>query len=154
MTQTISLVSIVGTIATVGTICFVVWTTWRAKTLIARTQAEVQTKLIERIGSTRELVDFLRTPEGRQLVHDLQQVPRIVASDRMLGGIRKGSIVGMLGLGFLAVAIFWPSLGMIIPGFLLLALALGFSMATIVSAKLARSWAILPAREPESSGAP
>jgi hypothetical protein len=150
----ISLLGTVGTLATFGTVCFVVWTTSRAKTIAARAQAAAQTRLIDRFQSGPELLEFLRSAEGRQFVSQLQQAPRLVAADHILGGVRKGVVVGMLGLGFLAVACFWPSLGMIIPGFLLLSLAIGFCIATALSVRLARSWQVMPPVREERSDSP
>jgi hypothetical protein len=140
----ISLISVVATLATFGTICFVAWTTSHAKTIVARAQAEAQTKLIERFESGPELVEFLKSAEGRQFISEFQQMPKIEATDHILGGIRKAIVVGMLGIGFLAVAWFWPALGMIIPGFLLLSLAVGFSISSLISVRLARSWGLFP----------
>jgi len=147
----ISLIAVVGTIATFATICFVAWTTSRAKTFAAGAQAAAQAKLIDRFESAPELMNFLKSAEGRQFVGQLQQAPRFAAIDNILGGIRKGVVVGMLGLGFLAVACFWPSLGMIIPGFLLLSLAIGFCVSTLISVRLARSWQVLPRARDERS---
>jgi hypothetical protein len=150
MTSTaIVLISTVATVATFGTICFVAWTTSRAKAIEARAHAEAQTKLFERFESGPELIEFFKSAEGREFIGEFQQMPKIVASDHLLGGVRKGIVVGMLGIGFLAIACFWPSLGMIIPGFLLLSLAVGFGISSLISVRLARSWGVLPrGREP------
>lgn len=144
MNQAVAWVASVATVVTFATICFVAWVTSRAKTIAARAQAEAQMKLIERLESGAQLVEFLKSAEGRQFVRELQQAPRSVAAAEVLGGIRKGIVVGMLGLGFLAVACFWPNLGMIMPGFLLLSLAIGFCVSTLISFRLARSWRVLP----------
>lgn len=143
MNQVIAWLAIAATFVTFAAICFIAWTTSRANAIAARAQAETQTKLIERFDSAA-LVEFLKTAEGRQFVREFQHAPRSVAAAHVLGGIRKGIVVGMLGLGFLAVACFWPSLGMIIPGFLLLSVAIGFSVSTWISFRLARSWRVLP----------
>jgi hypothetical protein len=143
MSHTIAWLAIGATFVTFATVCFVAWTTSRAQAIAARAQAEAQAKLIERFESA-ELVEFLKTKEGRQFVREFQHAPRSVAAAHVLGGIRKGIVVGMLGLGFLAVACFWPNLGMIIPGFLLLSAAIGFCISTWISFRLARSWRVLP----------
>lgn len=130
-----------------GMIAFVVWTNARARTDRARVQAAVQTKLIDRFGSAPELVEFLKSPEGRQFVGDIEQLPRHVAGEQILGGIRKGVTTALLGVGFLCVYMFWDNLGMLIPGFILLTLGLGFFISTIISVKLSRSWGLLPPKK-------
>jgi len=150
----ISLISIVGTLVTFGTICFIAWTTSRARTFAARAQAEAQIRLIDRFQSGPELVEFLQSEKGRQFVRQFQESPKIVAANHVLGGIQKAVVVGMLGLGFLAVALFWPNLGMIIPGSLLLSLAIGFAISTAISFRVARSWRLLPPAPDERSDSP
>lgn len=130
-----------------GMIAFIVWTNARARTDRVRAQAAVQTKLIDRFGSAPELVEFLKSPEGRQFVGDIESLPRHVAGEQILGGIRKGIVMALLGIGFLIVYNFWPNLGMLIPGSILLTLGLGFFIATLVSIKLSRSWGLLPPKK-------
>jgi hypothetical protein len=150
----ISLIAVVSTLVMFGTICFIAWTTSRAKTLAARAQAEAQIRLIDRFQSGPELVEFLQSEKGRQFVRQFQEAPKIVAANHVLGGIQKAVVVGMLGLGFLAVALFWPNLGMIIPGFLFLSLAIGFAISTAISVRVARSWRLLPPQQDERSDSP
>ncbi|HVR38273.1 MAG TPA: hypothetical protein VMU84_04205 [Thermoanaerobaculia bacterium] len=138
------LVPIFTSFASFGMVCFVVWTISRNRSMRARMQAEVQTRLIERFGTAPELVEFLKSPEGKSFVGDIERMPRYAAGDHILGGLRKGIVVALLGLGFLAVYAFWPNLGMLIPGFLLLTLGLGFAISTFVSIRLSRSWGIFP----------
>jgi len=150
----ITLIATVGTIATFGTICFVAWTTSHAKEVAARAHADAQAKLFERFESGPELVEFFKSAEGREFISEFQQMPKIVATDHLIGGVRKGIVVGMLGAGFLAVACFWPRLGMIIPGFLLLSLAAGFGLSSLISVRLARSWDLLPRPRENRQNAP
>lgn len=131
-----------------ATVAFAVWTSSRARTERARYQAEVQTKLIDRFSSAPELVEFLKTAEGRQFVGEIESGPRLLASDRILGGIRRGIVLALLGLGFLAVwLIDTNNIGFAIPGWILLALGIGYFVATYVSLRLSRSWGLLPDRK-------
>lgn len=126
-----------------GMIAFVVWTNARSKVQRAAYQAQVQTKLVERFNSAPELVEFLKSPEGRQFVGDIEIGPRIMAGERILGGIRKGIVAGLLGAGFLAIAIAGDDWAQY-PGWILLTLGAGYAIATFVSVKLSRSWGLLP----------
>jgi small-conductance mechanosensitive channel len=102
-------------------------------------QAEVQTKLIDRFGSSTELVDFLKSSTGREFVHGVQKGALGVAHERVVAGIRKAIILSFLGIGLLAV---WGITGaqwISWFGILFLALGLGFLTAAVVSMRMSRN---------------
>src|SRR5687768_9018988 len=102
-------------------------------------QAEVQTKLIDRFGSSTELVDFLKSSTGREFVHGVQKGALGVTHERVVAGIRKAIILSFLGIGLLAV---WGITGaewVSWFGILFLALGLGFLTAAVVSMRLSRT---------------
>ena len=102
-------------------------------------QAEVQTKLIDRFGSSTELIDFLKSTTGREFVHGVQKGALGVAQERVVSGIRKAIILSFLGIGLLAV---WGISGaewLSWFGILFLALGAGFLAAAVVSMRLSRT---------------
>jgi hypothetical protein len=105
----------------------------------AELQTELQAKLIERFGSTPDLVSFLQSPAGKDFVSGVQRAPLMQTRERILGGMRKGMVLGALGLGFLAIWLADDNRGFIYPGFILLGLGVGYWGATWISVRLSRT---------------
>ena len=116
-----------------------VW--WSMRKRRIELQAEVQTKLIERFGSTPELIDFLKSESGREFVTGVQKGAIVVTHERVLAGIRRSIVLTFLGLGFAAMWVVFDDF-FAIPAILFLSIGLGFLVATIVSAKLSRAYAV------------
>lgn len=115
----------------------VVW--WRIKQRRLELQAEVQSKLIDRFGSSAELVEFLKSSTGREFVHGVQKGAAGVAQQKIVAGIRKAIILSFFGIGLLAV---WGITGaewISWFGVLFLALGLGFLTAAFASMRLSRT---------------
>jgi hypothetical protein len=141
----VAIVSMVGFYAMVSVIATVFA---RARQRRSELQTEVQTKLIDRFGTAPELIDFLQSDAGRQFVGGFHNAPRYAAREKILGGIRRGIIATMLGLGFLAIfaADVHDNWGWMYPGFIILALGLGFFLSTWISMRLSRSWGLIEDR--------
>lgn len=102
-------------------------------------QAEVQTKLIERFGSSAELVEFLRSDTGRDFVNGVQKGTIVVTHERVLAGIRRAIMLTFIGLGFLVMwGIFDAFFS--VPAIFFLSLGIGHIVATLVSLKLSRAY--------------
>ena len=99
-------------------------------------QAQVQTKLIERFGSTPELIDFLQSPAGKEFVNGVQSAPVLHTRERAVAGISRSIIMAMLGLGFAGIWVVGGIRGFLIPAFIFLALGVGFLLAGLASMKL------------------
>ena len=129
-------------VVSLGFFAMIVWIVWlgtNAKNRRAQLQAEVQTKLIERFSTSKEFIDFLQSPAGRQFVTGVEATSTLYARDRIIGGFGKGIVLSLLGCGFLAIWIFDSNRGFLYPGFILLGLGVGFFLSTLVSLKLTRS---------------
>ena len=115
----------------------IVW--WRIKQRRLELQAEVQSKLIDRFGSSAELVAFLKSSTGREFVHGVQKGAAGVAQQKIVAGIRKAIILSFFGIGLMTVwgitGAEWTSWF----GVLFLALGLGFLTASFVSMRLSRT---------------
>ncbi|HVS30365.1 MAG TPA: hypothetical protein VMS98_02820 [Thermoanaerobaculia bacterium] len=122
---------------------------WRTRQRRLELQAEVQTKLIERFGSTPELVEFLQSPAGREFVDGVQTGAMKSSKERILTGVRRAVLLSFLGLGFLFLWIFFDEEGFTVPAVLLLALGVGHLVATFISLGMSRK---LLAEEPARHG--
>jgi hypothetical protein len=144
----ITLIAVVCTAGFYALIAFVVVAISRGRQRRAELQAEVQTKLIDRFGTAQELIDFLQSEPGRRFVSGFHNAPRYATGNKLLGGMRRGIITSLLGVGLLAIfaADVRGNWGFIYPGCIILALGLGFFLSTYVSMRLSRSWGLLEDR--------
>ena len=111
---------------------------WRTRQRKLELQAEVQTKLIERFGSTPELVDFLQSPAGREFVNGVQTGVVNTSKERILAGVRRSVLLSFLGIGFLFLWFIFDETGFTVPAVVLLALGLGHLVATFISLSMSR----------------
>ena len=120
---------------------------WKLRQRRMELQAEVQSKLIERFGSSAELVEFLKSATGREFVHGVQKGSFALGHEKAIGGLRKAIILCFFGAGLVTIwgisGAEWVSWF----GVMFLALGLGFLAATYASIRLSR-----PA-EPQTSNA-
>ena len=125
----------------------------RARQRRTELQAEVQEKLIDRFGSAPELIAFLKSPEGRKFLGDIESGPKLNARDRIIRGMGKSIITGLLGVGFLIIG-FLPTTAndfCVVTGFLLIALGLGFFLSALLSLKLSRNWGLMDEDAPQAN---
>src|SRR5262245_53090703 len=142
-------------VISLGFFAMIVWIVWlgvNAKNRRAQMHAEVQSKLIERFSSSKEFIEFLQSSAGQRFVSGVEVSTAIYARDRIIRGFGTGTVLSLLGLGFLAIAIFSRDDWGIYPGFILLGLGLGFFMSAFVSLKLSKSYGLVNGadRSPES----
>lgn len=138
----IPIVSVAGFYIMVALIVYLVITGRKAR---AAMRAEVQTKMIDKFSASPEFVAFLQTDQGKEFVKSFEENPRAQGADRILRGVTRSVVLSVLGLGFLAINL--TSVrdeGFIIPGFILLALGVGYFIATIVTLRMSRTWGLLP----------
>jgi hypothetical protein len=139
----IALIPIVSVVSTFTMIVMVVWLASRAKQRQARYRAEVQTKLIEKFNSAPELAEFLASPAGRHFVSDVQSPVRASAHDRILSGVKWSMILTFVGVALLIARYFGEDNDLIVPAGILIALGVGWLLATIISYRLSKSWGLL-----------
>jgi len=132
-------------IAFFGMIVWIVWLGTNAKNRRAQAQTEVQTKLIDRFGTSKEFIEFLQSPAGQRFVSGVEVSTAFYARDRIIRGFGTGIVISLLGLGFLAIWVFDHNGGFIYPGFILLGLGLGFFLSAVVSLKLSKSYGLVEA---------
>jgi hypothetical protein len=128
-----------------GNIGWIAWILTNAvrRTKVARAQAEVQSKLLDKFGSSQELLAYMQTEAGQRFVlaeseHVVTKSPQI----KILGSIKVGTILGCLGLGLLLLAAIFENEAPLVLGTLSLAIGLGFLVSSGISYKLSKSWGL------------
>jgi hypothetical protein len=89
-------------------------------------QAELQGKLIDKFGSSAELVSFLQSDLGQRFVNNVQSGHVKLARDKAANAVRTGIIFTALGVAFLTL---WPitnTRGLAWPGVILLVLGFAY----------------------------
>jgi hypothetical protein len=136
-----------GSFAMVATI---VWLGVNSKNRKATLQAEVQTRLIDKFSSAPEFVDFLNSDTGKQFLTGIDKMPKLMARDRIVGGVSRGLILMLLGAAFIAIWIADSNVGFMYPGFILAGLGIGFFISTLVSLKLSQRFGLIGDDTPTS----
>src|SRR5947207_4579420 len=126
-----------------GMVVWIVWLSVSAKNRRMQAQTEVQIKLIERFGTSKEFIEFLQSPAGQRFVSGVEVTTALYARDRIIRGFGTGIVISLLGLGFLAIWVFDNHGGFIYPGFILLGLGLGFFISALVSLKLSKFYGLI-----------
>jgi hypothetical protein len=123
---------------------WVIFTTIR-RYKIAKVQAEVQAKLLDKVGSGQELVAYAQTDTGMQLLESLK-VERVAPHGRIIGALQTGIIFLMLGVALLIlryqVSAADPE-GFVILGTLSCSLGAGFILSAAASYYLSKSFGLL-----------
>jgi len=113
---------------------------------IAKLQADVQSKLLDKIGTGQELLAYAQTDAGRQLLESLK-VERIAPHGRIIAALQAGIVLFVFGAGMLLVRNHVPDThgaeGFTILGSLIIALGLGFAFSAVASYYLSKSFGLL-----------
>jgi hypothetical protein len=125
-------------------VAFIVWMGVNAKNRKSALQAEVQTRLIDKFSNAPEFVDFLNSDPGKQFLTGIDKMPKLMARDRIVGGISRGVILMLLGMAFIAI---WlvdrDNSGFMYSGFILVGLGIGFFISTLISLKLSQKFGLI-----------
>jgi FtsH-binding integral membrane protein len=111
---------------------------------IAKLQAELQSKLLEKISTGQELLAYAQTDAGRQLLESLK-VERIAPHGKIIIALQVGIVLFVFGGGMLVARNFIPDATepFTIVGSLICALGLGFALSSLASYFLAKSFGLL-----------
>jgi hypothetical protein len=131
-----------------ATIAYVAMVINRRRQAQASSLADIQTRLLDKFGSSREFVDFLQTDGGKTFLTPLSTSAVSTPKERILRSVRTGIVVSMIGAAFLVLAIVTrdadDAAGMAIPGVLTLSVGFGFLLSAVVSYKLSKAWGMMP----------
>ena len=141
ITPVVALVMIFGGIVVIFWVAFS--TIRRLK--VARLQAEIHSKLIEKVGSSQELLAFLDSESGKKMVASIGiEQPNRNPYNRILASVQAGVILVCVSIAFLAIGINFPDVaeGFKILGALGLALGIGFLISAGLSYRLSKSFGL------------
>ncbi len=111
----------------------------------AKLQTEMQTKLLERFGTSQDMLQFLASDAGRKFMESAT-VERSNPHGRILGGVQAGVLLLLGGVGFFAAN---PSFGADDGGFghflgiMGVMLGGGFLLSSYIAAHLSKTWGLL-----------
>lgn len=111
---------------------------------IAKLQSDMQTRLLEKFGTSQELVTYLESSAGQRFLESAT-IERRNPFGRILGSIQAGIVLTMAGLGFFFLHDRWDRAE---EGFLFLAtmgvaLGVGFLLSSAAAYFLSKSWGLL-----------
>jgi hypothetical protein len=130
-------------------VAFIIWViaTNVRQTKLGRAQAEMQANLLERLGSSQELLAFLQTDTGRRMLEapPPSPEPRRNPLGRILTSMQVGIILTAMGGAFFATsgAYFGITASFQILGFLGVCLGAGFLVSAAATYILSKSWGLL-----------
>jgi len=116
---------------------------------IAKLQADVQTKLLDKVSSGQELLAYAQTDTGRELLESLK-VERHSPHARIIGALQTSIILISLGAGFLFLRgrISGTEEGFLLFGTLSTMLGIGFALSAVASYYLSKSFGLLNGSRP------
>lgn len=113
---------------------------------IAKAQAEVHAKVLEKFGSSADLVTFINSEAGKRFLESatIEQRPREPFA-RILMSVQAGIVLALVGLGCFLVRHVIPDSeqGFVIFGTLALTLGVGFLISAGASYRLSKSFGLL-----------
>jgi hypothetical protein len=127
-----------------------------------RQQSEIHGRLIEKLGTSQELVAYMDTEAGKRFLMASpiaagpefgQQMPNTVS--RVLTSLSTGIVLALVGVGFLLLRNAGPDTPepMLITGTLLLMPGIGFILSAGVTWVLAKRLGLMPEKEAAQNGA-
>ena len=120
-------------------IAWVIFSTIR-RYKIAKLQADVQTKLLEKVGTGQDLLAYAQTEAGKELLQSLR-VERVSPYGRILGALQTGIILTLFGSALLMFHN--RNEGFLFLGAMITALGFGFALSALASYYLSKSFGLL-----------
>ena len=126
---------------------------YRQRIQIARLQADMQNRLLEKFGSSQELLAYLQSGPGEKFVASAT-IERAKPYGRILGALQSGVILAFVGMALFFLADRIPDAyeGFLFLGTVSLALGLGFLASSGLAYRLSRSWGLIPGGEELDAG--
>ena len=132
--------------------CFLTFGAWLAWLLfstirrfkIAKLQAEVQHRLLEKVSSGQELLDYAQTPAGKQLIESLR-VETTAPHTRIIGALQTAIVMLSLGIALLVLhnRVTGAEQGFLIFGTIITLVGVGFGISSAAAYYLSKSFGLL-----------
>jgi hypothetical protein len=129
------MIPITGILASSAMWVLIVYFVSKARQRRLEAQVQLQSKLIDRFGSATEMVTFLQSPAGKEFVTGVATAPKTLARERVMRGMTLAIVLTALGLAFVFLTFVWAD-GFMVPASIILALGIGFLLATVVTWRL------------------
>ncbi|MBW3671183.1 MAG: hypothetical protein KY432_05860 [Acidobacteria bacterium] len=118
-------------------------------------QARFHDKILDRFGSSQDLIAFVQTAEGRRFLERFGEQPLWNPMERSLSSIRTGIIITFLGAGMITIGallgIRFDENGALLIGLVGVFLGAGFLVAAYASHRLARQWGLFDGKAVENT---
>ena len=125
---------------------FVLWTIFSTirRYKIARLQADIQAKLVDRFGATQDLIAYAGTETGRDFLRSLSLEQRS-PYDRIIGAVQAGIVSFFFGAAMLFLRSRVPGgeQVLLVLGTIFATLGIGFVLAAAASYSLSKSFGLL-----------
>jgi hypothetical protein len=129
---------------------FLAWFVWLMfstlrRLKIAKLQSEVQSKMLEKVGSGQELLAYAQTDAGKQLLESLRVESPSSPYGRIIGALQTAVVMICVGLAllFLRGRVSGPEEGFLVIGTLITVLGVGFGLSAAVSYYLSKSFGLI-----------
>ena len=111
---------------------------------IAKLQAEVQTKLLDKVSSSQDLIAYAQTEAGQEMLESLK-VERHSPHTRIIGALQTSIVMICLGAAFLFLRgrISGTEEGFLVFGTLATMLGAGFGLSAVAAYYLSKSFGLL-----------
>src|SRR5206468_4142245 len=136
---------LVPIVVALGLFIMIGWVAWvesRRKQVQAKMAGEVHAKLLEKFATSDELVNFLRTDEGRRFMANAAG-PGLNPLERILRSIKIGVVLVAIGVGWLLLGLtnrFDDEGALTLIGFVFESAGAGFLVAAGVSYYFSKKW--------------
>lgn len=121
---------------------------------VARTHSRMHTDLVEKLGSSQELMGFLQTEAGQRLFAESPQTePRRNPLNRILGSVQAGIVLTVLGLVLAGLSVTVPlaETTFIAFGSITGAIGVGLLLSALISYRLSKSMGLMDRTNDESN---
>jgi hypothetical protein len=126
-----------------GWFAWVIFSTIR-RYKVAKLQAGVQSKLLDKLSSGQELLAYAQSETGKELLESLK-VERVSPYGRIIGALQTGIVLLLFGAALLLLHSRGsvPGEDFVVFGTLICALGLGFALSAAASYYLSKSFGLL-----------
>jgi hypothetical protein len=115
---------------------------------LAAMNAELQAKVLDKLGSAQDIIAYLGTEAGSRLL-DAPVMEREGPYSRILSSVQAGIVLALVGIAVLVVRSMSPGLdqnGMAFLGVIALALGVGFVLSAVAAHALSKSYGLINGR--------
>ncbi|HUF18776.1 MAG TPA: hypothetical protein VMS12_12100 [Thermoanaerobaculia bacterium] len=131
-------VPIIGIVGLFATISLFIYASNQSRQARTAAHAALQTRMLDKFGSSEDFVAFLRTAEGQRFLESPErQTDR--STERILSTIRWGVTMTIFGAG-LFIPMLFVDRGFLVPATMIVSLGIGLLLSGLVSRKLSKTW--------------